>query len=195
MLEDVTKWVATFAPFLAPYPGWVKSAFVICVLSGASCLIGLVVAAPRAKDAIPSKEVASSSTSDATRPYPPRDNVWLTILGVRAYGGASTKAIRVRFKVNGIEYTYPNAPGVKWQAFGFDQTTAQQSFRIPLSDSYTVNFLAELEGGGEWLNAEDQHVKIDPTEVYRFSLHDLTLMVRGSNQVAEVLYTIRDAPP
>jgi hypothetical protein len=73
MLDSLTKWVSTLAPFIGPYPDWVKGAFVIFVLSGATWFVGLVVAAPTSSPSKSAKE----------------ETAWLSIKGVTAYGSSN----------------------------------------------------------------------------------------------------------
>jgi hypothetical protein len=156
--------------------------------------------------AVATEEYATSEKTRAVTPSgstvntPPvrrgDGNAWLTILGVRTWDGALLRTgVRVLFKVNGVNYTYPSFDNVKWQAFGYDQSTAPQSFRIPVSDQYTVNFRAEFQNGVKWINAEDQHAKADQTEVYTFQFHGYADRTRGSVDEGELSYTIRTTPP
>jgi len=52
-METIVSTINTIAPFVSPYPWWVKTALVVCVISGAILLLGLVLASPDKKPTAP----------------------------------------------------------------------------------------------------------------------------------------------
>jgi hypothetical protein len=196
MIEDLTKWVASLAPFMAPYPGWVKIAFSIFVLSGATWLIGLIVAAP-------SPQKVAEKTQHLPEPTPQQvsePTAWLTIKGVTGFGTQEGAYIRVTATVNGVEYTYPSLSNIQWLEIGPEM--APETFQIPVRDIYRVRFSAKLRRSlldsmvNELASVEEQRVvgKTNGISVYTLrSVHWREF--RGAAPVAEVHYTIsRDSP-
>jgi len=177
MLDTLTKWVGTLAPFIAPYPSWVKFAFVLFVFSGATWFVGLVVAAP---------------TGSAKRPQG-EETAWLTIKGVTAFGRGNGQGVRVTATVNGLEYIYPTLPGVEWLQIGPEM--APQSYQIPVRDSYTVRFAAELRNGSSLVSVEEQHLSSTTDGIKIYGLRELDRGQRGSTAGAEVRYAITRGSP
>ncbi len=106
MIETLTKWVGLLAPFMSPYPSWVKLVFSIFILSGAVWFIGLVVAAPK------NTEPVHPEHAEVVPPPPPEADAptaWLTIKGVTIFGNLddADAYIRVTATVNDVAYVYP----------------------------------------------------------------------------------------
>jgi hypothetical protein len=174
-IENLIKWVGALAPFLAPYPSWVKIAFVTFVLSGAALFVGLVVAAPKAT------------------PGSGAETAWLTLKGVTAFGRGSGVGVRVTATVNGIEYIYPSLPGVDWLEIGPEM--APQSFQIPIRDIYTIRFSARLRDGRDFVSVEEQRVKGNTDGIKTYDVHALDRGQRAAPVTAQIRYTIsRDSP-
>jgi hypothetical protein len=179
MLENMIKWVGTFAPFLAPYPIWVKLAFAICILAGATCGVGLVVAAPN-----PSSQ---NQAGDGT--------AWLTIKGVTGFGSISSSAIRVTATVNDAQYVYPSSvPDVDW--LQISPNMSAQSFQIPASDNYRVRFAAKLRDGITLVSVEEQRVNRNTDGVKTYQIYTLNenVKTRDGAVTASIKYTISQQP-
>jgi hypothetical protein len=176
VLDNLTKWVSTLAPFLAPYPAWVKAAFVIFVLSGAAWFVGLVIA----------------PTATSEKPPSSGETAWLTIKGVTAFGSYGDD-IRVTATVNGINYIYPTLPGVTWMEIGPDM--APQIFQIPVRELYSVRFSAQTKGGSSLASVEEQRVVGTTDGIKAYGLRGVSGGVRSAPVAVEVRYTITKNAP
>lgn len=185
MFNDLTKWVGTLAPFIAPYPGWVKVAFAVLVLSGATLFVGLIVAAP--------KPSATAAPEPGVKPTSGEASAWLVIKGVTGFGSVAGKGVRVTANVNGIDYMYPSIAGVEWMQIGPEM--ASQTFQIPVRDTYTLRFAAQLRDGPALVSVEEQRVNSKTNGVATYGVRQLDRGQRSASIAAEIRYTIsRDNP-
>jgi hypothetical protein len=181
-VETLVKGIGTLAPFLAPYPSWVKATFAIFILSGAICLVGLVVAAPRSPEAHTEGSAATPSA-------------WLTIKGITGFGRLADKAVQVAATINGVDYIYPTSPGIEWLQIGPEM--APQTFEIPVRDVYTVKMSAKVRGWSDdsLASVEEQRVAGTTNGVATYSLFPVHLQLRSAAPVAEVRYIISQGHP
>jgi hypothetical protein len=97
-LSDIWDSIAKAAPFLAPYPAWVKATFAIWVLLTAGRLIALILARPQviAAEPVPLPNGAESN-------LPEQDgSVWMRIVGISGYGELEGAKIQLTCEVNGL---------------------------------------------------------------------------------------------
>lgn len=185
MLENLTKWVGDFVPFIAPYPTWVKLAFSVFVLSGATCFIGLILAAP-----------SPTRTAEITSSIPPDTaarTAWMTITGITGYGRLKGAGVRVTATVNGTEYIYPSLPGVDWLQIGPEM--APQTFQIPVRDVYAVRFSANVRDGTELVSVQEQYVQGSTSGIMTYGVHELDQGQRNAPVSADINYKISQNKP
>jgi hypothetical protein len=194
MIETLTKWVGLLAPFMAPYPSWVKIAFSIFVLSGATWFIGLVVAAPTTQKVA---EPVTPQVAEAVNPPAAAPTAWLTIKGVTIFGYTDDVYIRVTATVNDVEYTYPSLSGVKWLQVGPEM--APQTFQIPVRDTYRIRFSAKLRDpiaeSSDLASVEEQRITGKTNGVAVYDLRFVRWQARSAAPSSQVRYTISQGAP
>ena len=218
-MDKLIKGISSVAPFLAPYPPWVKGAFALWILATAFLLIGLVLGRPSSSDT-PSTLLTSSDTAGTSEPAKPssdtdtqsvagraqQEELWLTIDRVEFFAAKPGVQIRLTADVNGTQFTYPSRAGVQWLEVG--PTMAGQVFRLPPTDRrYVVRFEAlvripatdtqpEIDGELKSVNEQIIDVTTDLPYSGRYVLHtfDPVHRARSASAEAEVRFRISDAP-
>jgi hypothetical protein len=222
-MDKLIKAISSAAPFLAPYPLWVKGSFVLWVLATAVLLIGLVLGKPESSAPVAAENPASTPdpmtpgagepaaapevTGGRLVPQPPqaRDN-WLVIEGVEFFAAKPGAQIRLTADVNGTRFTYPSNAGVEWLEVG--PGMASQVFPLPPADRrYVVRFEAlvrvpasdqQPQIDGE-LRSVNEHIVDSRSELPhsgRYILHtfDPVHRARSASAEAQVRYRISDRP-
>lgn len=176
MIETAANWIGALAPFLAPYPMWVKGAFAAVIFSAAIFFVGLVVAPTRPPA---TAEPGSGANTQAA---------WLEVRGVNAFGGLVGAKAKVTVIVNGTPYHYPSSlPGVDRLEIGSDM--APQRFQIPFLDRYDVRIEAEIDGM-RFASVEEQSVDKQTVGIATYSLRKVLEGTRAAAISAEVKYVI-----
>jgi hypothetical protein len=218
-MDKFIKAITSVAPFLAPYPPWVKGAFALWILATAFLLIGLVLGRPSASDTTGGLRVSSDTagTSGPERPpsgtdsqpltqRPDQEELWLIIDGVDFFAAKPGIQIRLTADVNGTQFVYPGRAGVQWLEVG--PGMASQVFRLPPTDRrYVVRFEAvvripatdaqpQIDGELKSVNERIIDIGTDLPYAGRYVLHtfDPVHMARGANAEAEVRFRISDVP-
>jgi hypothetical protein len=140
-MDNLIKWISTVAPFLAPYPVWVKGVFSGWLLLSAVLLIGLILARrpPHALNAGSANAASASVLVTQTS----GDDAWLLIDGLEFYAAKPGAQVQVKANVNGTQFTYPSVAGVTWLEVG--PGMAGQTFHLPPTKSrYVLRFEATV---------------------------------------------------
>jgi hypothetical protein len=74
-METIVSTLNTMAPFVAPYPWWVKTALVVFVISGAILLLGLILASPDKKPAAPTPTAESPAVTHSVTSHDQKGGV------------------------------------------------------------------------------------------------------------------------
>jgi hypothetical protein len=218
-MDKLIKAISSVAPFLAPYPPWVKGAFALWILATAFLLIGLVLGRPSSSDTANGLRTSSDTTGTSEPAGPSSDAnsqpaaqrvqqevLWLIIDRVEFFAAKPGVQIRLTADVNGTQFIYPSRAGIQWLEVG--PSMAAQAFRLPPTDRrYAVRFEAlvripatdtQPQINGELKSVNEQIIDIATDLPYagRYILHtfDPVHMARSANAEAEVRFRISDAP-
>ncbi len=199
-MEKIIKWIADLAPFLAPYPGFVKLLFVAWVGLGAALFVSLILARPAGTPvtAQPKDKMAETGTA--------KKEAWMVIEGLEFFAARPGAQVRVVANVNGTEFIYPSRGGVEWLEVG--PSMSAQIFRLPPArERYIVRFEAtvrvpaahgEAKTTGRLTSVKDDIVDVADGIPFsgRYILHtfDPVHMARSADANAELLYRITYDP-
>ena len=190
-MENLIKGLLAIAPFLAPYPPWVKFVFVGWVGLTAVLLVALILARP--------------VTVPSTAPSSQRD-AWMVIEGMEFFAAKEGAQVQVVANVNGTEFVYPSKAGVEWLEIG--PSMSPQVFRLPSTpDKYVVRFSAVVrvpEGSeSSWINGQLKSVNdnivavpgdIPYSRSYLLHTFDPVHRARSAQAEAELKYRITFDP-
>jgi hypothetical protein len=101
--------------------------------------------------------------------------------------------VRVTATVNGVEYIYPNLPGVDWLEIGPEM--AGQTFQLPLRDTYLVRFSAEIRERYEhtitpYVSVEEQRINRKTDGPMTYAIREVERGQRAAPAAAEIIYEI-----
>lgn len=130
-MSKFIEWISALAPFLAPYPGWVKAVCASWVCLGAVMIVALVLARPQRTEASAKPEAAEMREA------------WLVIEGMEFYSAKEGAQVQVTADVNGTKLIYPSKAGIEWLEVGPGMSA--QSFRLPpINHRYAIRFEAQV---------------------------------------------------
>jgi len=201
-MDNLLKWLLAAAPFLAPYPPWVKSVFALWVGLGSVLVVALILARP-----------ATTASPSADQPPPTKppiskqNELWMVTDGLEFFAANEGAQVRVVANVNGTEFTYPSKAGVEWLEVG--PSMSPQVFHLPpAADRYIVRFDATVRVPGRaqgkpWITGQlksvNEHVVNVSTDIPfsgRYVLHtfDPVHRARSASAEAQLLYRITADP-
>ena len=197
-MERLINWISALAPFLQPYPWFVKLLFVAWVGLSATLLVALILARPA--------DTPATSTQQGTNLNAANKELWMVIDGLQFYAARDGAQVRVVANVNGTEFIYPSRGGVEWLEVG--PSMSAQVFPLPPArDRYVIRFEADVRvpaaNGRPEIKGKLTSVKEDIVNVTdgipfsgRYILHtfDPVHKSRSANANAQLLYRITYDP-
>lgn len=192
-MEKLIGAIGAAAPFLAPYPSFVKALVALWLVLTAALAAALLLAAP------PKRE-GPATVADAPERAGSK-GAWLVIEGLEFFAAAPGAQVRVTAHVNGVPFVYPSVGGVEWLEVG-PGMSAQKFHLPPTREAYLIRFEAKARAparsGEGWtegaLTSVDEHRVRAPQDLPHegvYVLHTLDPIHRARSASAEATISYR----